>query len=161
MASSKSYDLAVDGLNDVLRALRQLPKEASAELRQASQVIADRHMAPAWRNAALNYAGPWGQVIAASVKVKRDRVPAVSIGGNRKAFSGGATPTMVRFPSDKGRRGRSGPPKRDADGRIVGGVPEAFGAGSDWISKVRSYQPQAIKEWAQAVDRVVGKWEAM
>jgi hypothetical protein len=51
---------------------------------------------PAWKNAALFYAGPWGQVIADSVRVKRDRVPAVQIGGNRKVLSGGGTATMVR-----------------------------------------------------------------
>jgi hypothetical protein len=65
MAPSKQFDAYVDGLNDVLRAFKALPKEASAELRKASQDIADRHMAPAWRNAALDYAGPWGEKIAA------------------------------------------------------------------------------------------------
>lgn len=147
MASTKQYDLAVDGLNEVLRAFRQLPKEASNELRQASQTIADRHMAPAWRDAALNYAGPWGGRIAATVRVRRDRVPAVNIGGNRRAFSGGATPTMVRFPSDAGQ-------VRDS-------IPPAFGDGTNWIAKARSYQPAAIREWSQAVDRIVRKWDGI
>lgn len=147
MASSKSYDLAVDGLNDVLRALRRLPKEASAELRQASQDIADRRMAPAWRDAALNYAGPWGEAIAASVRVKRDRIPAVSIGGNRKAFSGGASPTMVRYPADKGR--------------VRPSIPAAFGDGTGWISQAKGYKTQAFQEWSRAVDRVVAKWDTL
>ena len=137
----------VVGLNEVLRAFRQLPKEASAELRQASRQIADRHMAPAWRNAAMYYAGPWGEEIAASVRVSRDRVPAVAIGYQKKVFSGGASSIMVRYPSDKGRSGRSG--ER---------VPAAFGDGSDWLSKVKAYQPAAIREWASAVDGVVRKW---
>lgn len=147
MAQTKVFDTYVDGLNDVLRAFRALPKEASAELRTASQSVAEKHMAPAWRNAALNYAGPWGQVIADSVKVKRDRVPAVNIGGARKKFSGGASPTMVRYPSDKGNQGRAG----DA-------TPSAFGEGTSWMANVKQYQGGALEEWAKAVDQIVLKW---
>lgn len=147
MAQTKVFDTYVDGLNDVLRGFRALPKEASAELRTASQAVADKHMAPAWRNAALNYAGPWGQVIADSVKVKRDRVPAVNIGGARKKFSGGASPTMVRYPSDKGNQGRAG----DA-------TPSAFGQGTSWMANVKQYQSGALQEWAKAVDQIVLKW---
>jgi hypothetical protein len=135
----------VDGLNDVLRAFKALPKEASAELRKSSMEIADRHMAPAWRNAALYYAGPWGQVIADSVKVKRDRVPAVQIGGNRKVLSGGGTATMVRWPSDTGQGRESFAPFEQ----------------TNWISNVRAYQPDALREWGEAVDRIVGKWGRM
>lgn len=145
MASAKSFDTYVEGLNSLLRAFRSLPKEASAELRQASQAIASQHMAPAWQEAARNGAGPWGDVIANSVKVRRDRVPAVQIGGNRKAFSGGATATMVRYPSDSGQ-------KRDSFAPFER---------TDWISSVRSYQGPALQEWAQAVDRIVAKWSTL
>jgi hypothetical protein len=105
-------------------------------------VIAERHMAPAWRNAALYYAGPWGEVIADSVKVKRDRVPAVQIGGNRKVLSGGGTATMVRWPSDTGQGRESFAPFEQ----------------TNWISNVRGYQPDALREWGEAVDRIVNKW---
>ena len=142
MAIVEAY---VDGLNDVLRAFKALPKEASAELRKSSMEIADRHMAPAWRNAALYYAGPWGQVIADSVKVKRDRVPAVQIGGNRKVLSGGGSATMVRWPSDTGNARESFAPFEQ----------------TNWISNVRGYQPDALREWGEAVDRIVGKWGRM
>jgi len=149
MAASKRYELAVDGLNDVLRAFRKLPKEASGDLRDASVRIADKHMVPAWQNAALNYAGPWGQVIADSVRAKRDRVPAVNIGGNRKAMSGGASATMVRYPSDKGSSARSG---------VSGRMPAAFGDGTDWIASATGYGDEAIREWSLAVDLVCAKW---
>lgn len=147
--ATKTFDTYVDGLDDILRAFRNLPKEASQELRQASQVVADKHMAPAWREAAINYAGPWGEKIAESVKVKKDRVPAVNIGGQRKKFSNGASPTMVRYLTDKGDRGRAGLQKR---------APEAFHQGTDWISQVRQYQGGAMQEWAKAVDQIVLKW---
>jgi len=142
MAQVEAY---IEGLNDVLRAFRALPKEASAELRTSSARIASQHMVPAWQNAALYNAGPWGQVIADSVRVKRDRLPAVQIGGNRKAFSGGASATMVRYPSSSGEGKESFAP---------------FEA-TDWIGKVRAYQPAALREWGAAVDRIVAKWGRM
>jgi hypothetical protein len=145
MAPSKQFDAYVEGLNDVLRAFRALPKEASAELRKASQGIAERHMAPAWQNAALYNAGPWGQVIADSVKVRRDRVPAVQIGGNRKVLSGGGTATMVRYPSSSGEGKNSFAPFER----------------TDWLTKTRAYAPAALQEWGRAVDEIVRKWETM
>jgi hypothetical protein len=138
-------DAYVEGLNDVLRAFKALPKEASNELRQASNVIAAQHMVPAWQNAALFYAGPWGQVIADSVKVKRDRVPAVQIGGNRKVLSGGGTATMVRYPSSTGEGKDSFAPFER----------------TEWLTKTRAYAPAAIREWGAAVDRIVAKWGRM
>lgn len=145
MARAKSFDTYIEGLNQVLRAFKALPKEASAELRQASQAVASQHMMPAWQEAARSGAGPWGEVIANSVKVRRDRVPAVQIGGNRKAFSGGATATMVRYPSDSGQKRDSFAPFEQ----------------TNWISNVRGYQGPALQEWAQAVDRIVAKWSTL
>lgn len=139
---AKQFDTYVEGLNEVLRAFRALPKEASTELRKASKTIAEQHMVPAWKNAALYGAGPWGEAIANSVRAKSDRIPAVQIGGNRAVFSGGATATMVRSPSNTGdARGSFAPFER-----------------TDWIGKVRAYQPAALKLWGEAVDQIVKKW---
>jgi hypothetical protein len=132
----------VEGLNEVLRAVRKLPKEGNNELRAASKDIANKYMAPAWRDAARN-AGPWGEKLAESVKVRRDRIPAVQIGGNRRVFSGGATATMVRYPSDSGQKRESWAPFEK----------------TDWISLSRGYQQPALQEWANAVDRIVRKWD--
>ena len=142
MATAKQFDYYVEGLNALLKDLKQLGPEANKELRKASKTIAERHMAPAWRNAALNYAGPWGEQIAASVKAGSDRLPKVNIGGNRKKFSGGATPTMVRYPSSTGKaRGSFAP----------------FEA-TNWLDQVREYQPAAIQAWGRAVDDIGRKW---
>lgn len=140
MALVEAY---AEGLNDVLRAFKALDKEASNELRKASNKIASDYMVPAWQNAALYNAGPWGQVIADSVRVKRDRVPAVQIGGNKRVLSGGGSATMVRYPSSTGQAKDSFAPFEK----------------TDWLSKVRAYQPAALREWGAAVDRVVAKWD--
>lgn len=141
MAKAEAY---VDGLNDVLRALRALPKEANAELRKASQVIADRYMVPAWRDAAME-AGSWGPAIADSVKARRDRIPKVAIGGNKKAVSGGASATMLRYPSSSGQTRESFAPFEK----------------TNWINQTRTYISPAMREWSEAVDKVVKKWETM
>ena len=148
------YESGVSGLNELLRDFRQLGKEAAKELRASSKTIAEQHMAPAWKNAALQYAGPWGQHIADSVRAGSDRIPKVMIGGNRRTASGGATPTMLRYPSDKGDRGRAASGARNR-------MPAAFGSGTDWIGQARNYQPQALQEWANAVDRIAMKWRVM
>jgi hypothetical protein len=137
-------ELYVDGINDVLRAFKALPKAASQELRAASMEIAGRYMAPAWREAA-GYAGSWGDVLADSVKVKRDRVPAVSIGGNKKVLSGGGTATMVRYPSSSGNARQSFAPFEQ----------------TDWLRRTGGYRQAAIQEWGRAVDRIVSKWDSL
>lgn len=66
----------VPGLN---RALRQLPKDLSAEMRDASQDIADdiaRRAAGRARSV-----GGAASLVAPSVKSRRDRVPVVQMGG--------------------------------------------------------------------------------
>jgi hypothetical protein len=147
-------ETGVSGLNELLRDFRQLGKEAAKELRASSKTIAEQHMVPAWKNAALNYAGPWGEAIASSVRAGSDRVPKVMIGSNRKVTSGGASPTMLRYPSDKGDRGRAAKGARNR-------MPAAFESGTDWISQTRDYQPKALEEWAKAVDRIALKWRVM
>ena len=143
--SSKQFDYYVEGLNELLRDLRKLGPEANKELRQASKTIAQNHMAPAWRAAARNYAGPWGDVIADSVRAASDRVPKVSIGGNRPRFSGGATATMVRYPSSSGKTRGSFAPFQQ----------------TNWIEQARGYQPAALQAWNRAVDDVVKKWSVL
>jgi hypothetical protein len=136
---AKTVEAYVLGLNRLLRDLGKLPKEAQAELRDASQRIADTMMVPAWRAAAMQ-AGPWGPRLAESVRSKRDRIPAVNIGGNRRVFSGGASPTMVRFPSHAGR--------------VRQAIPEAFQR-TGWIKAAKpAYIGPAMQAWGDAVSGV-------
>jgi hypothetical protein len=144
---AKQIDAYVTGLNEVLRAFKALPKEAGVELRLASLDIADRIMVPAWRNAAINYAGPWGPKIADSIRAKKDRIPSVNIGYAKKVYSGGASSINTRFPANAGTTGRAGP------------TAAPFGQGTDWIRNVQPYQAQALNEWAKAVDVIVRKWD--
>lgn len=148
--ATRTFDTYTEGLNDILRALHKLDKEASKELKIASRAVAEKHMAPAWRDAAIRYAGPWGPDIAATVRTGSDRIPYVKIGANKKSLSGGASPTMVRYGSDAGNQGRAG-----------NKMPPAFGGGTNWMSAVRRYQEPAMQEWLDAVDRIARKWSSL
>jgi hypothetical protein len=146
----------IRGLNRLLRALSRYPKEASAELREASQDIASRLMAPAWK-AAAGEAGPWGAKLAESVRAKRDRVPAVSIGYARKAYSGGASTNQLRYPTHHGTVERSASPYADKMRRTYW---SAF-SDTQWMRGVkRRYIGPAMDEWGDAVERTVRKWNA-
>jgi len=139
------FESGVSGLNEILRDFRALGKVAQKELRQSSKTIAEIHMVPAWKNAALNYAGPWGPDIADSVRAGADRIPKVMIGGKKRTMRGGATPNMVRYPSSTGKRGNSFAPFER----------------TEWLTKTRTYQEPALEEWARAVDRIARKWLVM
>ena len=142
---AKMVDAYIEGLNPLLADLRKLGKVANKELRGASRVIAERHMVPAWKDAALKVGGDWGDILADSVRAGSDRLPKVQIGRNRKVTSGGASSNMLRYPTDTGNaRGSLAPFEK-----------------TNWIAKARSYQKPALQEWGQAVDRVVRRWPVM
>lgn len=141
---AKTVEARIPGLNRLLRDLKALPKEYQDELREASKDIATRHMVPAWQAAAMD-AGPWGAKIAATIKAKRDRIPAITIGAGRKnAYSGGASVNMVRYPSHAG-------PVRDT-------IPKAF-TRTGWMSRVKPlYIEAAVREWGNAVEKVCAEF---
>jgi hypothetical protein len=139
---AKVVDVYVEGLGPLLKDLRALPKEATAELRTASVVIAERHMVPSWRNAAMR-AGNWGPKLAASIRAKRDRTPALQVGFQKKVYRGKASTNMVRYPSAFGTRNEWAP----------------FGDGTGWMATRRPYEHAAITEWGHAVDKIVRKWD--
>lgn len=138
---AKLIDVQVTGLNAVMRALRDFPPEAQAELRDESQAIANNLMAPAWRDAAASVP-IWGNVLAAGIKAKRDRVPAVNIGYRTPKISGGANPIMLRWPTDKGMARKS---------------PAPFER-TGWIDRATGYKDAAMEAWGDALTRVVHKW---
>lgn len=85
MAKLTAYN-NIAGLN---RALRRLPKEATAELRDASRRVADMvAMHAAQRAYSL---GGVAALVAPTLKASRDRVPVVKMGGSAKlpAFGNG------------------------------------------------------------------------
>jgi hypothetical protein len=138
---AKYVELGIDGLGSVLRDLRTLPKEATKELRRASVDIANRHMVPSWKAAALT-AGGWGPKLAESVRASSDRLPALKVGKDKRVYSGGASTNMTRYPAFRGTQSDYA----------------AFGNGTGWMANRRPYAAQALHEWSQALDGIVTKW---
>jgi hypothetical protein len=104
----------VEGVTQLLRALSKIDKDLQANVRDASQAIANDLVASA-RGAAHTRL----QALAASaLTAKRDRVPVVKVGTSMvrpgtsatdifygAEFGGGKRPTTRQFPAHKGRQG--------------------------------------------------------
>ena len=138
---ARDVDVHVEGLNAVLRALRQFPKDAQDALRDESQRIASNVMAPAYIEAASRVPH-WGSIIAAGIKAKRDRIPSVNIGYRNPKASGGADPIMLRYPTNSGQRRESPAPFEQ----------------TNWIARAKGYKSKAMEEWGDALTRVVTEW---
>lgn len=144
---AKQFVAGVEGLNSLLRDFNKLGKVANAEMKDASRVIAERHMVPAYKREARKVPH-WGEDLAGSVRSRNDRIPSVSIGFAKRAYSNGASTNMVRYPTDSGR----GKGSRD----LTGVNPFTV---NDWLGDASaSYQRPALQEWTRAVDRIIGKW---
>jgi hypothetical protein len=138
---AKQIDVQVKGLNAVLRAVNNFPPEATVALRDESQKIADTIMAPAYRTAAMNVPY-WGSILAAGVKAKRDRIPAVNIGYRKPKTAGGADSIMLRYPTSTGSARESKAPFTT----------------TNWIDSAKGYKPKAMDAWGDALTRVVYEW---
>lgn len=132
----------IKGMRQLLRVLSKLPKDLQAEVRDASQAIAD-DLVNQSKNAAHT---PLQQKVAGALKAKRDRVPVVKAGGKVDGtpvkdifygaeFGGGKRPTTRQFPTHKGREGYFLYPTARARGR------------------------EYSEKWAEAVDKAFKDWD--
>lgn len=131
----------VEGINRLLRALNKFGKEANAELKAEAQQVADRIMVPAYKRQAERIP-TWGPFIAADIRSKKDRIPAVNIGYKTPRLSGGANPLMLRYPTYSGQARASAAPFQQ----------------TMWIKKASGYKKDAMEAYGDAVERVVRKW---
>lgn len=138
----------VDGAQQTLTAFRALPKEASDELRAAAL---DLSTLLAQRVAAAGTAeGRQAAKLAQTVKPKRDRIPAFTVGGTKKLFRGrkdgtGMEAFRALFGSEFGGRGH--------------GFKPHTGKGSYWIwTTVEANQAHIAEEWRGAADAIADRF---
>ena len=136
--AARSFDVEVQGLNALLRALNRIDPQMSKSMKEKSNVIATDIMAPAYQSAAASVP-IWGSVLASGVRAKRDRIPSVSIGYTRKAVAGGASSAMLRNPTSSGQGRDSFAPFQR----------------TGWIQSAKSYKPAAIEAWWNSVEEIV------
>jgi len=92
---SDVFEVDPDSYYGLLRALKQLDKETTKELRRRSKLIAEDILKPTIQAAIISHAGPYGPKLAKSVRVKGDRVPMVLVGA--KGISYGSTNDAARM----------------------------------------------------------------
>lgn len=141
----------ITGVRQTLAAFRALPKDASAELRDANQALSN-DLAGEIRQAAAG-SGRQGPAVAPSVKAVRDRVPTVQAGGRRRAGS-------------QSRRSQGQKPTSASD--LVFG--SNFGATSlrqfptrtspdHWFfTTVEMNESEFERRWLDAADTVLERW---
>jgi len=97
------------------------------------------------------------QKVAATIRANKDKIPNVTIGGNKNRFSGGAVSGQVLFGSEFGgpapfaNGGRRFPERSDSQGR--GNV------GYGIFKKLKEIQPTLTARWKEAVEQqVIKRW---
>lgn len=85
MAQKKSFSVSVEvsGMRETLAAFKALPKDASDALRDASKELAES-LVTSIKQAAGRARQPQATILGATVKVRRDRVPVIIVGGTKR-----------------------------------------------------------------------------
>lgn len=131
----------IDGLREIMAALRRLPKEASDEIRRTSLELADK-MARATA-AAGRLEGRQASLVAATVRARRDRVPVVVAGGAKRLGRNREPAYKLLFGSEFGAT------------RYEQYKPH-LGRGSYWFfNTIDAEQVMIAREWLEAADRII------
>ncbi|MDO5534368.1 MAG: hypothetical protein Q4F65_06935 [Propionibacteriaceae bacterium] len=170
--------LEVEGLKPFLARVSKLPKTAQAELRERAQDIADdeaRRLSAAGRSDDKQ-----SQAVAQFIKSRRDRVPYVQAGGNKKTgVSGGAKAGELFFGAEFG--GQSSKRFEDTTKTVTGrtGKQRTVRTGSRFVGKknttaqfrphlgrtgywfwpqLRRDQERMFSRWEEAVASIEREW---
>jgi len=107
---SGGVSLEVDGLLETMEAIKRLQPElrnsTNGAIRDAGMECAGK-LAVDLRAAAVSSGVPVAPRVARSIKVKRDRLPVVTIGGSRKVGARGAPAGALVWGSEQGPKGET------------------------------------------------------
>lgn len=143
-------NVQIDGLRETLRAFNKLPKEASEELRLAAMRIAD-DMA-GWVGAGARAESRTAARVAGTIKVRRDRVPVIEIGGASVVGTGSGR-----------RKGKAFQLLFGANFGSRGAYPQFrawAGKGNDFFvfKQIEGHQREIESRYLDAADRIVTAW---
>ncbi len=162
-----SAGATVEGLNETLKALNRLDKDAKAEARDKVQEISEL-MAREIRSAGNSRPDRRDQFVASTVRAKRDRLPVLNIGSASKmnvsrAGQGPRASDLV-FGMEFGSNGRRSDRATRRGGAPGWRFPERTprrGRGNEgyWIfPTARAQQRRVVTLWANALDELAIKW---
>jgi len=138
-----SVTIRISGAHQTLRAFKQMPDDATTELRTASLKIAE--LLAAQLKVAATVAGAQTGLMAPTVRAKKDRVPVVQAGGTRRVGSNRVPAYKVLFGGEFGSHSLKQYP--------------AFNSEGYWFfQSVKRDEPRLASEWTDAVDTINRKW---
>lgn len=138
--------IRITGGRETLAKFRDLPKDASAALRDANVEIS-KDLAEKIATAATA-SSKQSALVAPGIKARRDRVPSVEVGGRRRVGRNKVPLEKILFGANFGAtRLKQYRPHR--------------GAGDDdywFFSTVEANEADIVQQWESAVDEVLRKW---
>lgn len=142
--SSLTVKISITGVGAYMRAFRELPKEASAEIREAALKLS-KELAEAAKTAGIGE-GSQAALVATTVRAAKDRVPVVVAGG-AKRLGRNKKPAFKllfgsEFGSDRYEQYRS-----------------HIGRGSYWFFQtIEENSVEIAAEWKKAADEIIRKF---
>lgn len=132
----------IDGARETLKAFNDLPKEANKQLKEKSNELS-RSLVQTIRQAAQSDESPQAALFAKTVRAKKDRVPAIVAGGERRVGRNRVPAWQVlfggefgsdRFPQfKKSHRGPEGGPIFQTVDREQAAISDAWNEAADAI----------------------------
>lgn len=146
--SSLTMTVRIEGARETLRVFKDLPKEASKELRERSMVLA-QSLATSAQSAARSDQSPQARLFAPTIKPRRDRVPVIVAGGSKRVGRRGVPTWAILFGAEFGSN--SYPQfRKQHSGRDGGPL----------FQSVEREQDTIDREWNAAADEVIARFTA-
>lgn len=146
-------NVTIEGVRGTLKAFRDLPKEASDALRDATLALSTRIAQDVATAGAAK--GRQAAAVARTVRAKRDRVPNITIGGSSKVGRHGTPAFDLLFGSEFGAGGGKGSGARYAP---FGYNPHAGKQGTWIFPTVERDQALISKAWNDVADDIVARF---
>lgn len=143
---SFTVSVQVEGMRETLDALKALPKEANAAIRDASKELA-QSLATKIKLAAGRDRSPQARLVASTLKVKRDRVPVIEVGGTKRIGRHRVEAHELLFGAEFGSHRFKQFHKRHTGT-----------TGSWFFPTVEREQAEIIAAWDQAADEIVTRF---
>jgi len=155
MAEQKNtfgFDVIDKDIYAVLRTFKAMDKIASEDLRKVAQEIA-QEAADAIKNAA-SFNGRQASALASTVKVARDRVPKITIGGDQSITSSGAKAGDILMGAEFGSyRYRQFPTRSPMSPTGKGNI------GYFIFPTLKMMQPAIKAKWVAGIDKIRDEWK--
>lgn len=145
---SLTMTVRIEGVKETLAKFRQLPKDASDEIRERSMRLAEV-LAVKAQAAARSDVSPQAKLVASTIRPRRDRVPVIVAGGSKRVGRRRSPAWGVLFGAEFG-----------ANQYPQFGKPHQGREGSFLFPVVEENSELVEREWNAAADDVIARFTA-